>query len=608
MLRNTPIKRKLMIVILLVSGAVLLLTCSAYFAYEIITFRQTTIRQLTILGQIISTNSTAALAFDSRDDANETLAALKADPSIIAAAIYDAHGNLFAYYPATAPDSIFQSVEKGEGYFFETSYLIGFQGILQGDKKLGTLYLKSDMTAMNERLMLYAGIAILVVLVSLLLAYFLTKKLQRQISQPILELAGTARLISDFHDYSVRAKKLGTDEIGTLTDAFNVMLAQIQSQNLALNESSTRMVAVMNSAMTAVIVMDAAGMITEWNAHAEKIFGWSRAEALGRELAELIVPDRYRESHRKGLQHFLNTGEGPVLNKLIEISAVRRGGSEFPVELTVSPLKTADVTAFCGFITDITQRRQAEEEIRSLNQQLEQKVEARTNELQMANKELEAFSYSVSHDLRAPLRSINGYMNIFAEDYTSKLDDEAKRLMTIIINNAKRMGQLIDDLLAFSKLGRKELTKSNVSMHDMAMGIYEELKKMDEQRMVEFTMQSIPDIKADHVTIKQVWVNLISNALKYSRNVDNAAIEIGSEEKNDMVIYYVKDNGAGFDMQYYDKLFGVFQRLHTSKEFEGTGVGLAIVQRIVSRHGGRVWATAVPNQGATFFFSLPRGE
>jgi PAS domain S-box-containing protein len=595
-----------MIVILLVSGAVLLLTWSAYFAYEIITFRHTTVQQLKILGQIISTNSTAALAFDSRNDANETLSALKADPSIVVAAIYDAQGNLFARYPTTAPDSIFQSVEKGKGYFFESSHLVGFQSIVQGDKKLGTLYLKSDMTVMYERLMLYAGIAVLVVLVSLLFAYFLSKKLQTQISKPIVELASTARMISDYHDYSVRAEKMGTDEIGMLTDAFNVMLAQIQSQNLALNESSTRMVAVMNSAMTAVIIMDVNGFITEWNAHAEKIFGWSRAEALGRELAELVVPDRYRESHRKGLQHFLNTGEGPVLNKLVEISAVRRDGSEFPVELTVSPLKTANVTAFCGFITDITQRRLAEEEIRSLNQQLEQKVEARTNELQMANKELEAFSYSVSHDLRAPLRSINGYMNIFAEDYTSQLDDEAKRLMTIIINNAKRMGQLIDDLLAFSKLGRKELTKSNVSMRDMAMGIYEELRKMDEPRKVELSMHDIPDVKADSVTIKQVWVNLISNALKYSKNTDHATIEIGSEEKNGMITYYVKDNGAGFDMQYYDKLFGVFQRLHTSKEFEGTGVGLAIVQRIVSRHGGRVWATAAPNQGATFFFSLPR--
>jgi PAS domain S-box-containing protein len=336
------------------------------------------------------------------------------------------------------------------------------------------------------------------------------------------------------------------------------------------------------------------------------MFGWSREEALGRELAETIIPHQFRDAHRKGLKHYLTTGEGPVLNQLIELSAVRRDGSEFPVELSISPIKTGDVITFCGFLTDITERKQAEEEIRSFNQRLEQKVMERTKELEIANKELEAFSYSVSHDLRAPLRSIHGYMNIFSEEYSGKMDEEAKRLVDIILRNSQKMGQLIDDLLAFSHLGRRELTKGPVSMKDMVSGIWEEQRRLEAGRDINFHLQELPGAHADSVTIRQVWTNLVSNAIKYTRNKERAIIEIGAEEKEDKVTYFVKDNGAGFDMQYYSKLFGVFQRLHSIREFDGTGVGLAIVQRIVTKHGGTVWAEGKVNEGATFYFSLAK--
>lgn len=597
-----------MTVILLVTGAVLVLTCSAYFAYEFFTFRHATVKQLSTLGEIIATNSTAVLAFDNPEDANEILSALKANPHIVAAALYDSKGNLFSHYPSTLPRNYFHSIEKDDGYYFEESHLIGLQAVVQGDKRLGTLYLKSDMEAMRERLVLYSGIAILVIALSFLLAYVLSKILQKQISKPILALASTAKGISERRDYSVRAVKLGDDEIGLLTDAFNHMLTQIQQQNHALSESSDRMFAVMNSAMSAVIVMNANGTVSEWNTHAEKIFGWTRQEAIDRELVEFIIPQRYRQMHRKGLQHFLSTGEGPAINKLIELSALHRDGTEFPVELIISPLRTGNVIAFCGFITDITKRKQAEEEIRAFNQRLEQKVEERTNELRAANHELEAFSYSVSHDLRAPLRSIHGYMNIFSEDYASNLDDEALRLMNIILSNAKKMGQLIDDLLAFSQLGRREIVKENISMKDIAASLWDDLIRIENPRNIEFVLSNLPPAYADSVTIKQVWTNLISNAIKYTRHSPKTMIEIGAHEKENETVYYVKDNGAGFDMRYYDKLFGVFQRLHKTSEFEGTGVGLAIVQRIISKHGGRIWAEAKPNEGATFYFSLAKKQ
>lgn len=473
--KELPIQRKLMRVFLLTTCAVLSLTCTAYFAYEYFTFRHTTVRQLSILGKVIASNSTAALAFNDREDAREILAALQADEHIVSAALYDADGKVLSHYPEdTPPDSLRVTVGTPQ-YFFEQSHLLGFEPVLQGDSRLGTLYLKSDMGAIYERLMLYTLIAVIVVTFSLLLAYFLSRRLQTEITTPILKLAETAKAISDRHDYSVRAKKLSDDEIGLLTEAFNHMLARIEEQ--------TR-------------------------------------------------------------------------------------------------------------------------EITSLNQSLEQRVLERTREWQIANRELEAFSYSVSHDLRAPLRSIHGYMNIFLEEYGEKLDDEAKRLIKITLSNGRKMGQLIDDLLAFSQLGRKELLKSRVSMKDIVASVWEEQLAYEENRRIDFVLHDIPSAVADANTIRQAWMNLISNACKYTRKTENPRIEVGANVQGRSVIYFIKDNGAGFDMKYYNKLFGVFQRLHSEQEFTGTGVGLAIVERVISKHGGMIWAESSLNEGATFYFTL----
>ncbi len=230
--------------------------------------------------------------------------------------------------------------------------------------------------------------------------------------------------------------------------------------------------------------------------------------------------------------------------------------------------------------------------------------EKRAAELIVANKELEAFSYSVSHDLRAPLRALHGYARMLKETQMDLVSSETNRLTNNIIGNAKKMGQLIDDLLTFSRLGRKELIKISIPMNDLVTSICDELKKEQEPRDIEFRIKSLLPARADNIAIKQVWLNLISNAIKYSKLKDKTVIEIDSQIKDEEIIYSIKDNGAGFDMRYVNKLFGVFQRLHSDEEFEGTGVGLAIVQRIILKHGGRVWAEGIINKGATFFFTL----
>ena len=257
-----------------------------------------------------------------------------------------------------------------------------------------------------------------------------------------------------------------------------------------------------------------------------------------------------------------------------------------------------------GFVHDISERKQAEEEIHQLNAGLERRVAERTVDLEAANKELEAFSYSVSHDLRAPLRAVDGFSRILLEDHAPQLDADGKRLLDVVRSNARQMGRLIDDLLSFSRSGRQEIARSSIDMESLVKAAFDDLKAADEA--ISFAVGPLPPADGDPSLMRQVWVNLISNALKFTRPKAERVIDISGRAEPGRVVYSVKDNGVGFDVAYANKLFGVFQRLHSSQEFEGTGVGLALVQRIVHRHGGEVWAEGRVGEGATFSFSLPR--
>lgn len=607
-------------------------------------------------------------------------------------------------------------------------------------------------------------------------------------------------------------------------------------------ESEEQIQTIFNAAPDAVIVSDQEGRIIKWNPKAEAIFGWKKEEVTGRLLNETIIPERYREAHKTGLQHFLETGDGAIIGKPVEIQAVNKDNVEFDVALNISPTRVNNHYLFIGFVRDITEQKKAESKFRGLlesapdamviadeagrivlvNQQTEtlfgytkeelvgQKVELlvpsrfqhihtqhragyfrepkvrsmgvglelfalrkdgtqfpveislspletsegtlvsaairditerkrnealirkqkqdiqdfidsmstlcakvttegkfllvnkpamyasglpmeelmntnflqgkwwtydaevharvldafkkacagttinydenififgqalpinfslipipapdgsvdyivaegrdisalkqteaalqkQTEELEKANKELEAFSYSVSHDLRAPLRIIDGYTGIMVSDYEDKLDEEGKRLLGIVTGNVRKMGQLIDDLLNLSRLGRKELIIQHIDMNMLVEPVIsEQLSSITKD--YEIKMARLEPAEGDSNLLRQVWINLISNAIKYSGGRDKPSIEISSEKTGNEIVYRVKDNGVGFNMDYAGKLFGVFQRLHKMTEFEGTGVGLALVHTIVTRHGGRVWADAEVNKGAAFYFSLP---
>jgi len=244
-------------------------------------------------------------------------------------------------------------------------------------------------------------------------------------------------------------------------------------------------------------------------------------------------------------------------------------------------------------------------EVRAAHDELENKVSLRTRELEIANKELEAFSYSVSHDLRAPLRAVSGYAMMLKEDYEATFDDEAKRITGNIISNVKMMGRLIDDLIAFSRLGKREVRRRTTDMQALIETCVAELRQLWPEDKFLVSVDPLPACNGDEDLLKQVWLNLVGNAMKYSARNPEPRITIGATENGKGPVYFVRDNGAGFDMKYADKLFKVFQRLHSQEEYEGTGVGLALVKRILDKHGGEIWAESRPGEGAVFYFRLP---
>jgi signal transduction histidine kinase len=501
---RSSIHRKLSYLVLSTTGVALLIAGVAMGAYDLRTFKQNLVTDLTAQADILSLASTSALEFDDPQAARDYLSLLQAKPDVVAAAIYSAKGSLFASYSKGDGDAALPDIPDIDGYHIEGSTVSLFKRIVAHHEILGTVYLGARY-GMLERLANYVGIVTAVLALSLITAVLISRRLQQNVTRPIVDITAVARRVMEKRDFSSRALKTTDDEIGLLVDAFNGMLTEIDRRTQILEQSN------------------------------------------------------------RDLEH--------------EIGERKRAEEAL---------------------------RASDNRLRTLNAELEQRVAARTSELESANQDLESFSYSVSHDLRAPIRAIRGFSSLLIEDHGPALDAEAQRKLNIVSAEAARMGNLIDDLLAFSRLGRRALEPSELDMRQLAQTAFERLKDVDAGRCVDFRLGSLPRAKGDRGLFEQVWANLIANAIKFSSKRDAPVIEVGGLSEESEHVYFVRDNGAGFDPAYRERLFGVFQRLHHDHEFPGTGVGLALVHRIVTRHGGRVWADGELDRGATFHFTLPK--
>jgi len=402
---------------------------------------------------------------------------------------------------------------------------------------------------------------------------------------------------------------------------------------VASSEARTRLI--IDGAYDAFVAMSADGVITDWNAEAEKTFGWSRQEAVGRALAETLIPRRDRKAHRRGLARFLKTGKGPLMNNRIEVTAVHRDGHELPIELAIRPAQFGDSYSFNAFLRDVTERKLAEEELGRAHTELDARVKERTAELaesnrllrreiserrradeaaarhaaelERSNAELEQFAHVASHDLKEPLRMVASYLELLQRRYKGRLDDDADDFIHFAVDGALRMRNLMDGLLALSQVGTHGRPFGPTDCEAVVDKAVNDLAVAIAESGAVITRDPLPTVLGDAGQLEQLFQNLVSHAIKF-RGEEKPRVHITARRKKTEWLFSVRDNGIGIDSKYSERIFVVFQRLHAREERSGTGIGLAISKKIVERHGGRIWIESRPGEGATFYFTIPRKE
>jgi PAS domain S-box-containing protein len=615
-------------VILITSGSVLLLTFASFFIYEYASYRQFMLRQTSTLGAIIARNSTAALAFTDQDEANDILSALKAEEGIVAGCLYDKDGKIFAVYPPGEPSQTFPKYISALQYRYSDGYLEGFQAVQQGGQRLGTLYLKASMVEMRRRVATYSGVALAVTVLGFALAFVLSRQLQRNITIPIVSLAITSRMISERHDYSVRAKKLSHDEIGLLTDAFNQMLIQIERQNREIvkareslkeyaellearvNERTQQyreqrdfIETVLESSVESIIVYDRDTTILRVNRKFEELYRLRKEDIIGKKLLNVFP------GATTGMDQFNRAVAGETIHTSYHhVSIVNKVFESFYI-----PLRNQKNEVYAVLVSahDITEVVEAGEILKASAEQLQLANE----ELKRKNNELEQFAYVASHDLQEPLRKIQTFIELAKRSYAD--EPSAKRYMDKIEISAARMSSLIRDVLDYSRLGQPMETIEIVDLNTVLENVVLDFELLISQKNASIKKGRLPTVRGHKLQLHQLFSNLISNALKFSQEIP--AIEITATpvngqqvssvgQLNSKISYWqitVQDNGIGFEQHFADKIFTIFQRLNPREKFEGTGIGLALCKKIVENHAGHITVNSVPGEGTAFTIYLP---
>ena len=357
---------------------------------------------------------------------------------------------------------------------------------------------------------------------------------------------------------------------------------------------------IMNAALDAIICIDRQNRVTFWNPQAEKIFGWPSREVLGRKLSDLIIPEEHREKHDRGLERYLETGQGRSINVLLELTAIRRDGSDFPIELTVLPIKQDNGEIFCAFIRDISERKRNEMILRELNLEMSRNID----ELGKSNVELEQFAYIASHDLQEPLRMVTGFLTQLDKKYRDLLDEKGREYLHFAVDGAVRMRQIILDLLEYSRADNADAPLESIDLDHVLDELVRQNREPLEELGGRILRDPLPVVRARRVPITQVFQNLIGNAIKYHRPDEAPVITVSCADEGTHWKFSVTDNGIGIAPRHFRKIFVVFQRLHLREQYSGTGIGLAICKKIIEGYGGRIWVESDSGKGSVFYFTI----
>ena len=611
-INRVSIKHKIIAIILSITFLCISVGVAFFAFWDINRIKSDIQSNLQLHTKLIADYCIVPLTFGDNVQATEALSRLQYIDFVETGCLYDKDGNIFATYPDTLSQNDLVLIPSQDGCVYRDNYFYSQQSALFKGEIYGTLLIKANskrLVELKSKLAIFLPLGALVIV---FLSYLLAGMMQRIISKPILKLKDHIESVANNQDFTHVIVSVRNDEIGSLYDGFNNLLKQInrrqQERDRAVEKrrlSEEKYKLLVDSAPMPICFVDNSGAVTFMNASFKEVLGYSVLDIPTLDSWwQIAFPESEYQKWviNNWYSGFNKTVDGDSGVSSDEYKVVCKGGDIRYFIVSSIKLNDGILTTFI----DITDRNQAREDILKLNEDLELRVKQRTIQLEAANKELEAFAYSVSHDLRAPLRAIDGFTQILTEEYISKLDDEGKRLGDIIQSNTKKMGKLIDDLLAFSRIGRASINMTLIDMSCMVNAIYHEITTENQRLNHQFSIAELPNLVADTNMMRQVWINLISNAVKYSGNRDPAIIEVSGYQENNNLVYCIKDNGVGFNMKYENKLFGVFQRLHSDAEFEGTGVGLALVQRIVHRHDGNVWAKSIVDKGAEFYFSIPQ--
>jgi PAS domain S-box-containing protein len=585
-----------MLIVLVATTASLMMAASGIVLADAILFRGYLRRDLAALAQIIAENSTASLAFNDPESASQTLAALHARSHVVAACIYRQDRTVLASYGRNR--ELCPPPEEHDALRYGGEGMIVSHSIILNGRRIGTLTMLYELGEVAERITIYGTTVLGVLAAASLLAFILSAKLRDVIATPVSELAEATTLVSETGDYGIRAEKLSGDELGLLVDRFNEMLAGIQSRDNALKKALTEREAAFRevekererfhfmaeSMPQKIFTADAQGNVDYFNRQWNEYTGLSLEHIQNWGWMEFVHPDDLEETTRLW-RHSVDTGEACHLEHRL-----RRADGRYRWHLCrAQAMRDAngDISMWIGSTTEIHEQKEKEEALRR------------------ANDDLQQFAYSASHDLQEPIRNVAVYSEIVARRYRDVLDADGQQFLGFLREGGRRLAALINDLLAYTRAGMMEVQEAPVDASAVLLHALADLAEAIRESAAQVTCDPLPEIFMGEAHLRQVFQNLIGNALKY-RDEKPVRIHISAGTRGAIWCFSVQDNGIGIDPKYKEKIFGVFKRLHHDRKYSGTGIGLAICQRVVERYGGRIWVESEPGKGATFFFTVPR--